>query len=50
MRSAVAFSRGGEYDLWQVVDRTGARLALDEDLVSVTTATGETSFALAVPA
>lgn len=50
VRSAVAFSSRGEYDLWQVVNRTGARLALDEDLVSVTTATGETSFALAAPA
>ncbi len=50
VRSAVAVSTRGEYHLWQVVDRTRARLALDEDLVSVTTATGETSFGLATPA
>jgi hypothetical protein len=49
MRSAVAVSPLGEYDVWQIVDRTGSRFALDEDLVSVTTAAGETSFALAEP-
>ena len=29
------------YELWQRVDRTGRRLALDEDLVTVTSATGD---------
>jgi hypothetical protein len=43
----VALSTRGDYDLWQVVDRQGTRLALDEELVSVTTAGGDTSFALA---
>jgi hypothetical protein len=47
--SAVAVTSLGEYDVWQIVDKAGARLALDEDLVSVTTVAGETSFALAAP-
>lgn len=47
VRSAVAVTARGEYDLWQVIDRHGTRLAPDEELVSVTTASGETSFALA---
>lgn len=46
VRSAVALTTGGSYELWHVVDRTGSRLALDEELVTVTAATGETSFAL----
>ena len=46
VRSALALTTTGRYDLVQVVDRTGSRLALDEELVSVTTAAGETSFAL----
>ena len=46
VRSAVALTPGGSYELWHVVDRTGSRLALDEELVTVTAATGATSFAL----
>ena len=46
VRSALAFSTSGLYELLQVADGKGSRLALDEELVSVTTATGETSFAL----
>ena len=36
----------GSYDLLYIVDRQGSRLALDEELVTVTTANGQTSFAL----
>ena len=46
LRSAVAMTTRGEYALWQVVDQRGSRLAVDEELVSVTSATGETTFAL----
>ncbi len=46
VRSAVALTSRGPYELWQLVDRTGGRLALDEELVTVTSASGETSFAL----
>ena len=46
VRSAAPFTTSGTYDLLQLDDRTGRRLALEEELVTVTSATGETSFAL----
>jgi hypothetical protein len=44
--SAAAVTARGEYEQWQVIDQKGRRLALDEELVTITNATGETSFAL----
>jgi hypothetical protein len=44
--SEVAVTARGDYDLWQVIDQKGSRLALDEELVSVTSVAGDTSFAL----
>jgi hypothetical protein len=44
--SGLALTASGSYDLLDVVDQKGHRLALDDDLVTVTSATGETSFAL----
>jgi hypothetical protein len=44
--SAAPFTTSGRYELLQLDDRTGRRLALEEELVTVITATGETSFAL----
>ena len=46
VRSAASFTTSGTYELLQLDDRTGRRLALEEELVTVTSATGETSFAL----
>ena len=43
--SGVAPSHEGDYAVARIVDRSGQRLALDADLVTVTTATGERSFA-----
>lgn len=46
LRSEINLSRTGRYLMLNVVDRKGARLALDEEVVPVTTATGEKAFAL----
>jgi type IV secretory pathway TraG/TraD family ATPase VirD4 len=48
-RSALASSLGirtGRYRVLSIVNRRGARLAIDEEVVPVPTRTGETSFAL----
>ena len=45
VRSAVSFTTSGTYELLQLDDRTGRRLALEGELVTVISATGETSFA-----
>jgi hypothetical protein len=50
VRGAVAFTTTGEYDLLDLVEKTGSRLALDDEVVTVTSATGETSFALSAAA
>ncbi len=47
MRSALIWPASGEFELLYVVNARGSRIALDEELVSVTTATGDTTFALA---
>ncbi len=47
MRSALIWPTSGEFTLLYVVDPRGSRIALDEELVSVTSATGDTTFALA---
>ena len=44
--SGLGVTTTGSYDLLYMVDRQGTRLALDEELVTVTTANGQTSFAL----
>ena len=46
LRSEINLSRTGRYLMLNVVDRNGARLALDEEVMAVTTATGEKTFAL----
>ena len=46
LRSEINLSRTGRYLMLNVVDRKGARLALDEEVLPVTTATGEKTFAL----
>ena len=47
VRSALIWPTSGEFALLYVVDARGSRIALDEELVSVTSATGDTTFALA---
>src|SRR5258707_505501 len=42
---SLGFTTTGHYCLLQVLDRTGSRLALDDEVRPVTTATGETAFA-----
>jgi len=44
--SGLGVTTTGSYDLLYMVDRQGTRLALDEELVTVTAANGQTSFAL----
>jgi hypothetical protein len=46
LRGEINLSRTGRYLMLDVVDRRGTRLALDEEVTAVTTATGEKSFAL----
>ncbi len=46
LRSEINLSRTGRYLMLNVVDRKGTRLALDEEVTAVTTATGEKTFAL----
>jgi hypothetical protein len=46
LRSEINLSRSGRYLMLNVVDRKGPRLALDEEVTPVTTATGEKTFAL----
>jgi type IV secretory pathway TraG/TraD family ATPase VirD4 len=43
---ALAFTTRGHYRILQIVDPRGTRLALDHEVRSVTTARGETTFAL----
>ena len=47
VRSTLVWPTSGLFNLLYVVDARGRRLALDEELVTVTSATGETTFALA---
>ena len=47
VRSALIWPTKGEFDLLYLVDAKGSRLALDGELVTVTSATGDTTFALA---
>ena len=46
LMSGLGFTTNGRYRLLQVVDRTGSRFALDREVRSVRTPTGEPSFAL----
>jgi hypothetical protein len=46
LRSEINLSRSGRYLMLNVVDRKGTRLALEEEVMPVTTATGEKTFAL----
>ena len=46
IRSHVNLSRTSRYSMLNVVDRKGTRLALDEEVLTVTTATGERTFLL----
>lgn len=46
LRSEINLSRTGRYLMLNVVDGKGTRLALDEEVMAVTTATGEKTFAL----
>lgn len=46
LRSEINLSKTDRYVLLNVVDRKGSRLALDEEVIPVTTASGETTFAL----
>ena len=46
LRSEINLSRSGRYLMLNVVDRKGSRLALDEEVTPVRTATGEKTFAL----
>ena len=54
LRSAILANIGvagrADYRLLQVVDRTGSRLALEDEVMSVRTASGEVSWALTEPA
>src|SRR6185437_11932036 len=45
LRAGIGF-KTGRYSLLNVVDRRGSRLALNEEVVPVTTAMGETTFSL----
>ena len=45
LRAGIGF-KSGRYALLNVVDRRGSRLALNEEVVPVTTATGEVTFSL----
>src|SRR5487761_772879 len=45
LRAGIGF-RTGHYVLLNVMDKKGSRLALDEEVIPVTTAKGETTFAL----
>jgi hypothetical protein len=44
--AAVPDAGSGTYQALQVIDRTGTRLALDEEVMPVTAAAGESSWAL----
>ncbi|MGB8473520.1 MAG: type IV secretion system DNA-binding domain-containing protein [Candidatus Acidiferrum sp.] len=46
LRSEINLSRSGRYLMLNVVDGKGTRLALDEEVIPVTTASGEKTFAL----
>jgi hypothetical protein len=46
LRAEINFSKTDRYVLLNVVDRKGSRLALDEEVMPVTTASGESTFAL----
>src|SRR5258708_33198626 len=46
LMGGLGFTTNGRYHLLQVVSRTGSRLALDHEVRSVRTTTGESSFAL----
>ena len=46
LRSEINLSRTGRYLMLNVVDQKGSRLALDEEVMPVTTTTGEKTFAL----
>jgi hypothetical protein len=46
LRSEINLSRTGRYLMLNVVDRNGTRLALEEEVMPVATATGEKTFAL----
>src|SRR5437773_87397 len=46
LMGSLGFTTTGHYRLLQVLDRTGSRLALDDEVRPVTTASGETTFAL----
>ncbi len=47
VRSGLVWPTSGEFALLHVVDARGSRIALDEELVSVASATGDATFALA---
>jgi Type IV secretion-system coupling protein DNA-binding domain len=46
LRGDINLSRTGRYLMLNVLDRKGTRLALDEEVMPITTATGEKTFAL----
>ena len=46
LRTEIGISKTDRYVLLNVVDRRGSRLALNEEVVPVTTATGEATFSL----
>ena len=46
LRAEINLSKADRYVLLNVVNRRGSRLALDEEVMPVTTASGESTFAL----
>lgn len=46
LRTEINLSKTGRYVLLNVMDRKGSRMALDEEVMPVTTASGEATFAL----
>ena len=50
VRSAAAFTPGGAYAVGRVIEAKTSRLVTDDDLVTVTSAAGETTFALSAAA
>ncbi len=46
LRTEINLSKTGRYVLLNVIDRKGSRMALDEEVMPVTTASGEATFAL----